>query len=337
MESVAKTAPDVPQVHFRPQRLGHVNLYVGDLQESTRFYTEIAGIELVRREPAIDAVFVSNGNTHHDIALMQCKGGAERRGRGGYVQASSFRGENPGLNHMAWEMESEAVLVERLRNGVKKGLEIQFSADHLIAHSAYIADPEGNYHEFYADTTADWRAIFNPEREDLVTAEWDWQAIEKPLGPMPPDPNDQRCVEGAIFHPRRITRAVLAAKNSTAIDAFLQEVGGLTKIAGCDGVSAYKSERSNYDMLVVPAESVSGAGLVGFSFLVESANDLESSIRNARENGLELATVTDTDHKMSAVLRDPDGHSVEFYHPKGNDGLDELPTPGEGDLWVFRG
>ena len=71
------TTRDVPKVDFKPRRLGHVNLYVGDLNSSTDFYTNVAGIELVRREPGIDAVFVSNGNTHHDVALMQCKGGAD--------------------------------------------------------------------------------------------------------------------------------------------------------------------------------------------------------------------------------------------------------------------
>ncbi|MEC8204874.1 MAG: VOC family protein, partial [Pseudomonadota bacterium] len=129
---------DVPKVDFKPRRLGHVNLFVGDLNSSTDFHTNVAGIELVRREPGIDAVFVSNGNTHHDVALMQCKGGAVRTGRGGYVQASSFRGEVPGLNHLAWEMHSEAALVDKLKTGTANGLEIKFSADHLISHSAYI-------------------------------------------------------------------------------------------------------------------------------------------------------------------------------------------------------
>lgn len=326
--------PALPKVEFKPRRLGHVNLFVGDLEESTAFYTEIAGIELVRREPAIEAVFVSNGNTHHDIALIQCKGGAERRGRGGYVQASSYRGEAPGLNHLAWEMESEAVLVERLRTGVDNGLEIQFSADHLISHSAYIADPEGNYHEFYADATSDWRAIFNPEREDLVTADWNWQTIETPLGPLPPDPNDSRRVEGAVFHPRRITRAVLAAE-SPSVDGFLTTVGGLTQIAQRDGVTAYKAGESDYDLLVVPADTVSGSGLVGFSLLVEDADDLKKSIDAAHAQGLEFETVIDNDTKTSAILRDPDGLAVEFYNPKGEDILPDIPTAGDGDLWVF--
>ena len=328
-------APTLPKVDFRPRRLGHVNLFVGDLEESTAFYTDIAGIELVRREPGIDAVFVSNGNTHHDIALMQCKGGAERRGRGGYVQASSYRGEAPGLNHLAWEMESEAVLVERLRHGVDNGLEIQFSADHLISHSAYIADPEGNYHEFYADATEDWRAIFNPEREDLVTADWNWQAIEEPLGPMPADPNDSRRVEDALFHPRRISRAVLAAETAT-VDAFVTEVGGLTRVAETDGISAFRAETTGYDLLIVPASTVQGPGLVGFSLLVEDLEDLQRSIEAARARGLEM-TVADGPAKLSAVLRDPDGLAVEFYHPKGDDALVALPIPGDGDLWVFQG
>ena len=146
---------NVPKVDVKPRRLGHVNLYVGDLNYSTDLYTTVAGFELVRREPGIDAVFVSNGNTHYNLGLMQCKGGAVRMGRGGYVQASSFRGDVPGLNRLAWEMHSEAVLVDKLKTGTANGLEIKFSADHLISHSAYIRYPEGNYHELYADATED--------------------------------------------------------------------------------------------------------------------------------------------------------------------------------------
>ena len=86
---------DVPKVDFNPRRLGHVNLYVGDLNSSTDFYTNVAGIELVRREPGIDAVFVSNGNTHHDVALMQCKGV-----RCGRDVAATFRRRVSGVRYL---------------------------------------------------------------------------------------------------------------------------------------------------------------------------------------------------------------------------------------------
>ena len=45
-------ALNLPKVDFKPRRLGHVNLFVGDLEELTSFYTEVAGIELVRRVTA---------------------------------------------------------------------------------------------------------------------------------------------------------------------------------------------------------------------------------------------------------------------------------------------
>jgi len=326
---------DLPKVDFKPRRLGHVNLYVGDLNASTDFYTNIAGIELVRREPGIEAVFVSNGNTHHDVALMQCKGGAVRKGRGGYVQASSFRGEVPGLNHLAWEMHSETVLIEKLKAGTANGLEIKFSADHLISHSAYIEDPEGNYHEFYADATADWRAIFNPDREDLVTADWDWQNIEAPLGPMRPDPQDKRRVEAALFHPRCVTRAVLAVEDTEHADAFMTDVAGLARIEESDGVYAYRAGISAYDLLVVPADTVARPGLVGFSLLVEDEADLKASISRAGRTGIDVASVIDAGHKKSAVLYDLDGLAIEFYHPMEADGLRYLPEPGSDPFWVF--
>ena len=326
---------ELPEVDFNPQRLGHVNLYVGDLDASTEFYTNIAGIELVRREPTIDAIFLSNGNTHHDVALMQCRGGAVRKGRDDYVQASSFRGEVPGLNHLAWEMQSEAVLIEKLKAGTANGLEIKFSADHLISHSAYIEDPEGNYHEFYADVTEDWRSIFNPDREDLVTANWDWQNIEAPLGSLRSDTDDKRRVESALFHPRCVSRAVIAVEDLEYNNAFLTAVAGLTLIEQADSVAAYRAEVSAYDLLIVSADTVARPGLVGFSLLVEDEADLKASISKADEKDIELASVIDAGHKMSAVVNDPDGLAVEFYHPREDDGLHYLPSHGDDPSWIF--
>ena len=166
-----------------------------------------------------------------------------------------------------------------------------------------------------------------------MTADWDWQTIEDPHGPLPPDPNDSRRVTDAVFHPRRITHAVLAAKNPS-VDSFLTTVGGLVQIAQRDGVTAYKAGKSDYDLLVVPAVTVSGPGLVGISFLIEDADDLEASINAALNKGLDVTRVDD-DQKSSAILRDPDELAVEFYHPKGDDRLTALPTPSDGDLWMF--
>ena len=70
-------------VRFRPRRLGHANLFVSDLDRSMRFYNAVCGLEEVRREPAIRIGFLSNGNTHHDVGLVQSST-ARRVGRGGF-------------------------------------------------------------------------------------------------------------------------------------------------------------------------------------------------------------------------------------------------------------
>ena len=72
-----------------------------------------------------------------------------------------------------------------------------------------------------------------------MTADWDWQNIEAPLGPLRPDPADKRRVEAALFHPRCVTRAVLAVEDPELTDEFLTDVAGLTRLDEADGVVAY--------------------------------------------------------------------------------------------------
>src|SRR5690348_13796323 len=98
------------RVSFAPRRLGHANLFVGDLDRSMAFYNGICGLEEVRREPGISAGFLTNGNSHHDIGLMQTMAAA-RVGREGHVQVPEGRGTRPGLNHFGWEMKNEASLI----------------------------------------------------------------------------------------------------------------------------------------------------------------------------------------------------------------------------------
>src|SRR5262245_6899077 len=156
---------------FAPRRLGHANLFVGDVERSAHFYQAVCGLELVRREPAITAAFLSNGNTHHDVGLIQVSPEA-RRGRDGYLQPSSTRGKRPGLNHLGFEMESEIDLVAAHQRAVAAAVPIFSTADHIISRSVYVFDPSGNLLEFYADALADWRTVFNPEQEDLVSGAW---------------------------------------------------------------------------------------------------------------------------------------------------------------------
>mgnify|MGYP002015335696 CR=1 FL=1 len=74
-------------------RLGHLVLHVSDLKESVVFYTRLVGLEVVTLNAERRITFLSLGEQHHDIALVE-------RATGDKPAA-----DQPGLVHMAWRLE----------------------------------------------------------------------------------------------------------------------------------------------------------------------------------------------------------------------------------------
>ncbi len=303
-------------VRFSPRRLGHVNLFVGDLDRSMRFYHEVCGIEEVAREPGIGAGFLSNGNTHHDIGLIQVTEGQILRGRGGHLQIPEGRGERAGLNHLGWELENEVQLVAAYRRAQASALPIHRLADHQISHSVYLFDPDGNLHEFYADAMKDWRGFFQGEL-DLLTGEW---TPEDP--PASPEPKyhanpEIRRVEDALVHSLRTTHAVLVAQDFQSMRDFLTDVAGLSIVYSapdkhCLCLRGANSER-RFDVALIAATGRLEPGLHHFAFELIDASELDAAEQALVKAGLEIDTREDNSAKRSVFLRDPDGLRVEFF------------------------
>src|SRR5712691_363560 len=119
------------QVMFRPRRLGHANLFIGDLERSMQFYNQVCGLEEVFREPAINAGFLSNGNTHHDVAVVQVSE-TSLLGRDSQVLVPEGWGKRAGLFHLGFEMENEAELVAAYRRAQQSGVKILMTVDHQL-------------------------------------------------------------------------------------------------------------------------------------------------------------------------------------------------------------
>ena len=312
-------------VSFAPRRLGHANLFVGDLDRSLAFYNRVCGLEEVRREPGIGAGFLTNGNTHHDIGLMQVMAAA-RVGREGHVQVPEGRGTRPGLNHFGWEMEHEASLVAAYRRARDAGIEIHRTADHQLSHSVYLFDPDGNLHEFYADVVENWRTIFNPEREDLITGQWDPLA-----GPgserryYPQDPKLAK-VAAARFHPDRITHAVLVARDFAAMRSFFIDVAGLVPVGATDedAVPFRGQATDGVDLALFRSRDDLAPGVHHIGFAVPDETALIAAEAKGREAG-DIELILDRPAKRSVFIHDPDGMRIEFYAPRrgGRPGVDE--------------
>ena len=140
------------------------------------FYGQVVGLEECFQEPAINAGFMSNGNTHHDVSVTQVSN-ESLIGREGQLLVPPEFGREPDLFHLAFEMENEAELVAAHERAVKYGVTIIMTVDHTFAKSVYLLDAERNMLEFTADSTRDWRAMYRELEGKLVTGPWDaWRA-----------------------------------------------------------------------------------------------------------------------------------------------------------------
>ncbi|MGH7611436.1 MAG: VOC family protein [Candidatus Dormibacteria bacterium] len=131
------------------KELGHLVLYVHNLERSANFYGEVLGWRRISPQGLPVAAF-SSGRTHHELLLIEVGPDAQEQPRGRRVGLYHF-----GLKVADSDEELRAVLEHIQAHGVR----VVGTADHTVTHSLYIADPDGNEIELYSDVAgADWRA-----------------------------------------------------------------------------------------------------------------------------------------------------------------------------------
>lgn len=304
-----------PAVRFRPRRFGHVNMYVGDLQASYAFYHDLLGLADAFDEYGLEAWFLSNGNSHHDVALMQA---SERTlvGRDGLEQKASDRGSRPELNHLAFEMPTERLLVEGIQRAEAGGLEVHRYYDHQISRSVYLPDPDGVEVEIYADSTPDWRELFDELGDELLSARW------QPGAEEPSDDHnyvttlDHQPVEGAPAQPLRTANATVVVADLARTLAFYEEVVGLVTVesdlaggrwavlAGTVGLP---------DLLLLESRDQLELGFHHFGLELAGLDEVDATERRLADRGVDLVHRATTAKKRSLVVLDPDGVPVELF------------------------
>lgn len=302
-------------IAFHPRRLGHVNLWVSDLEKSIRFYEQVCGIEFVRRERLIKIGFHSNGNTHHDIGLVEISRGFDRVGRDGRVQIPANRGTAVGLNHLGWEMTSEADLVaayHRAEPAIRPKLR---TADHLISHSIYVTDPDGNSHEFYADAIEDWRSIYHLGREDEVSSTWQPGSVGDPTPKFDPAPAFRKIADAAI-HPSHLIAATFATHHFDAMLDFFVNVGGLAAVAtthdnGRSVRLAGSAKRPDLHLNEVASDDATG--LRSFTFaLLDDDVDVKQLADRCKSSGVAAPRISESSAAQRIAVTDPDGFDIAF-------------------------
>jgi catechol 2,3-dioxygenase len=138
------------------KELGHLVLYVHDIERSAHFYREVLGWRQILPDPddpatvAPIAMFSApGGRTHHELLLIEV----------GPAAAAIPAGRRVGMYHFGLKVgDSDDQLREALARLQETGTTVLGASDHTVTHSLYIADPDGNEIELYVDVPGvDWQ------------------------------------------------------------------------------------------------------------------------------------------------------------------------------------
>jgi catechol 2,3-dioxygenase len=319
---------------FAPRRLGHINLYISNLERSFEFYNQVLGLALVFDEKELFARFLSNGNSHHDVALMQTTK-EQLHGRDGQPQG---RPSAPvGLNHLAFEMASEAALVEGIRRArAASGEDAGHFLDHQISRSAYFHATDGVEIELYADSTPDWRGTYAGLGDELMSERWD------PLA-APPSEIQNYTVDmnhlpepTGLARPLRTARAAVVVSDLPAARGYYVDVIGLEVVEEDLGDlrwSILGGAVGLPDLLVLEQLQDEPLGFHHFSLELPSLAEFAATQDRLKEAGIPIERDTSTAFKRGLVLVDPDGIRVELFaaHPEVSGDYRSIATAANRD------
>ena len=134
------------------KELGHIVLYVHNLERSRFFYETVLGWHAItpegyaRRACAFSS---TNGRTHHELLLLEV----------GEDAPPVRHGHRAGLYHFGLKVgDSDDELRDALATLRANDVRVVGMSDHTVTHSLYIEDPDGNEIELYIDVPGvDWR------------------------------------------------------------------------------------------------------------------------------------------------------------------------------------
>ncbi|MEX0406704.1 VOC family protein [Aquibium sp. LZ166] len=284
------TAPELFDVNAAPMRIGAVRLKVRDLETVSAFYRKVLGLCVI--DAGDSRAVLGAGST----PLLELDGDAT---------LAPLDPRQAGLFHAAFLMQ-RADLSRWVAHVVEAGVPLEGASDHLVSEALYLADPEGNGIEVYADRpTAQWRTESGEVR--MATDPLDLQSLMQSASGTQwsgfPD-------SGSIGHVH------LQVGDTEAADRFYRDVLGFALSARYPGASFYGSGGYHHQLAGNVWNSRRAgprpegmAGLDVIEVVLRDAADLDAIATRAESVGIPI-----TKEGNGMRLRDPWGTAVALTH-----------------------
>lgn len=266
--------------------LGSVHLTISNLDRSVAFYRDVIGLGLLRREDET-ALLTADGATSL-VVLTESPGARPKPARA------------TGLYHFAILVPTRLDLARSLRRLVEARYQLQGASDHLVSEALYLADPDGNGIEIYADRP---RSAW-PRINDLLQMATEPLDLEGLLAELA---QDARPREGVPLQ-TRIGHIHLHVADLRQAEAFYRGALGFDLVLRYGGSATFLSAGGYHHHIGLNTWAGAGAppppseavGLRSFTIVLPDDRELQRVIGRLRESGIVF------DERADAVsLRDP--------------------------------
>jgi catechol 2,3-dioxygenase len=272
-----------------PMRIGTVRLKVRDLETVADFYRRVLGLATI--ESRDNRVVLGSGTS----PLLELEGDARlaRRDR-----------RQAGLFHTAFLMSTRADLARWVAHAAATRVPVQGASDHIVSEALYLADPEGNGIEVYADRpVARWRDASGEVR--MATEALDLQDLLRSAGG---DEWQGFPASGSIGHVH------LQVGDTEAADRFYRDVLGFDIAARYPGASFYGSGGYHHNLAGnvwnsrrAGQRTEGMAGLDSVGIILRDAAKLDEFAARASAAGLPVER-----NNGALSLRDPWGTRIDL-------------------------